>query len=301
MRASRTPGRAAGTGRARGPAGRCLFPLLLALPLGLLALVGAVRADSLAAPAEAPELGRPNAYVTDQAKLLTRAEILRIDRFLGKVERELGAQFALVIVPTTGPKPIEETAVELFERWGIGGRKSDEGLLLMVAVLDRKIRFEVGYGLEGALPDGRAGAIIRQKITPAFRSGQFATGLLDGLVEAARYVAEDKGLPPPLPDDRPAPARRDRRSTTFVILLLVFIVALLLFAMIAGRGGRGGRGRRVLRRGTVISPGGWTGRSGGWDWGGGGSGGGFGGGASGGGFGGFGGGASGGGGATGGW
>ncbi|MGH7724630.1 MAG: TPM domain-containing protein [Candidatus Eiseniibacteriota bacterium] len=254
--------------------------------------------------AEAPELGRAVAYVTDEAELLTRAEELRIDRYLGKVERELGTQFALVIVPTTGSKSIEETAVELFNRWGIGGKKLDEGLLLLVAVRDRKIRFEVGYGLEGSLPDGRVGGIIRQQITPAFRQERFGEGLLDGLVEAARYVAEDKGLPPPLPDGRPAPARRSQRNSPFWAMLFVFVIVIILFALISAsnRGGRGGRGGRFYRGGTIIpggwTTGGWTAGSGGWS---GGSGGGFGGGASGGGFGGFGGGASGGGGATGGW
>lgn len=292
-------------------AGATLVALAMAAPLVSLVPPPAFRVPAAFAQGvrdttlEAPDLGRATAYVTDEAGILSRAEFVRLDRYLGKVERELGVQMALVTVPTTGRKSIEEYAVELFERWGIGGKKQDEGLLLLVAFADRKIRFEVGYGLEGSLPDGRVGGIIRESIRPAFRRGEFAEGMLAGLVEAARYVAEDKGLPPPLPDDRPAPKKKDQRQILFAFLL-VFVVVMILLAVAAGRGG--GRGGRRRRGGGVFAPGPWGGwgdlgggSRGGWSSGGWSGGGGFGGGSSGGGFGGFGGGASGGGGATGGW
>jgi uncharacterized protein len=240
----------------------------------------------------APELGAPRAYVTDDAGILSAREELSLDRYLGKIERELGSQFALVTIATAQPRTIEEVAVELFADWGIGGAKADEGLLLLVAVTDRKVRFEVGYGLEGVLPDGRVGGIIRERITPDFRRGDYAAGLEAGLVEAARFVAESKGLPPPLPDDRPAPRKRRPASVPLIVILVVlFMVVSLIMGSI--NGGGGGRGRRRRRSGwePFILGSGWGG-------------GGFGGGSSGGGgggFGGFGGGMSGGGGATGSW
>ena len=266
-------------------------------------------ADSIAALGEtAPDLGRAQAYVTDAAGILKAREQGRIERYLGKVERTLGVQFALITVPTTEPQSIEEYAVEQFERWGIGGAKMDEGLLLLVAVNDRKIRFEVGYGLEGSLPDGRVGGIIRQHITPAMRAGRAGEGLLAGLVDAARYVAEDKGLPPPLPDDSPAPRTERARSLPLPVILFLVFIAFIVLTGILGGGGRGGGRRGRGRRGGGLGPliwttGGWGGGGLGGLGGGGGSwgGGGFGGGSSGGGFGGFGGGASGGGGATGSW
>ena len=262
-----------------------------------LVVAGAV----LAAPADstAPDLGPAQAYVTDDADILSAREELSLDRYLGKIERELGTQFAVVTIATASPKTIEDVAVELFQKWGIGGAKADEGLLLLVAVNDRKVRFEVGYGLEGVLPDGRVGGIIRERITPAFKAGDYAGGLTAGLVEAARYVAESKGLTPPLPDDQRAPRKRQKLPPQAIVYLVMFIVVMMIIAR--NNSGPRGRGRRRGGLGPFIFMGnGWGG--GGWSGGGfGGGGGGFGGGSSGGGFGGFGGGASGGGGATGSW
>ncbi|MEO6463687.1 MAG: TPM domain-containing protein, partial [Candidatus Eisenbacteria bacterium] len=254
-----------------------------------------------AAPGDttAPDLGRATARVTDDAGILKAREQARLERYLAKVEKALGVQMAVVTVETTRPQSIEEFAVRQFEQWGIGGARSDEGLLVVVAVADRKVRFEVGYGLEGVLPDGRVGGIIRSILTPAFREGSYGAGLLAGLVEAARFIAEEKGLPPPLPDegDAPPPAPRER-FPVWLIFVGLFIVLQVIAAI--SRGGGGGRGGRRRRRNSGLdsifwSTGGFGGGSSGGGFGG------FGGGASGGGFGGFGGGASGGGGATGSW
>ncbi len=253
---------------------------------------GAGPAQAAPGDTTAPDLGRARAYVTDDADLLAAGDEARIERYLERVDRELGVQFALVTIATAKPQRIEEYAVELFRDWGIGGAEDDEGLLLLVAVQERQIRFEVGYGLEGDLPDGRVGGIIRGIITPGMRAGDPAGALLGGLVEAARFVAEAKGLPPPVPDEAPAPRKRRERSIPLPIPL-AFVLVLLLVLVIAGNS----RPRRG-HRGPFIDSGGWGGGFGGGGFRGGG---GFGGGSSGGGFGGFGGGASGGGGATGGW
>ena len=283
-----------------------LHPLKRLLATGALVLlaIAAFPLASLAvlAPIDttAPDLGRAQAYVTDDAGVLKAREQGRIERYLGKVERELGVQFALITVSTTQPQTIEEYSVEQFKRWGIGGAEKDEGLLLLVAVEDHKVRFEVGYGLEGSLPDGRVGGIIREQITPALRDGRFGDGLLAGLVEAARYVAEDKRLPPPLPDEGPAPRREhDTPIPAALVMFLIFVLFVIFANFMNDRGGKGGGGRRRGRLGPLLWTIGNAGGFGGGGWSGGG--GGFGGGSSGGGFGGFGGGASGGGGATGSW
>ncbi len=271
--------------------------------LGLCTIVGLSHAAPVSlVPADttAPDLGRAQAYVTDDAGVLKAREQGRIERYLGKVERALGVQFALITVSTTQPQSIEEYSVKQFEQWGIGGARQDEGLLLLVAVEDRKVRFEVGYGLEGSLPDGRVGGIIREQIRPALQDGRFGDGLLAGLVEAARFVAVDKGLPPPLPDDSPAPPPAESGRVTVVTVLFFAFIAFIVMSRIVGGGKRGGgrrRGPDIFTLGGLggggFGGGGWSGGSSG--------GGGFGGGSSGGGFGGFGGGASGGGGATGSW
>ena len=244
-------------------------------------------ADSEAFAVRPEDLGPPQAYLTDRAGVLDATERARLERELAGIERALQVQFAVVLVPNVAPGTIEEFAVRLFERWGIGGAARDEGLLLVVAVEERSVRFEVGYGLEGALPDGRVGGIIREHILPRFRDGGYAAGIQAGIAAAAGFVAEAKGLPPPT--EVPAvPARRpQRRERTSPGVLVVVLVAIIVLGSLS-------RGQRRGRRGGFGGP--WYGGPfGGF------GGGGFGGGGFGGGFGGFGGGASGGGGATGRW
>ena len=239
-------------------------------------------ADALAVRPE--DLGRPQGYLTDMAGVLDATEESRIEGALAGIETALQVQFAVVTVPNVAPGTIEDFAVRLFERWGIGGAKQDEGLLLVVAVEERDVRFEVGYGLEGVLPDGRVGGIIREHIVPRFRDGGYADGISAGIAAAARFVAEAKGLPPPLA----APAARVRRQPRQIFppgVLVLVLVAIIVLGSLS-------RGSRRGRRGGLGGP--WYGGPFG-------GGGGFGGGSFGGGFGGFGGGASGGGGATGHW
>lgn len=255
-----------------------------------LACLGLVVAGLWPAAARAvrPEdLGPPRGYLTDRARLLDAAAARQIEASLAAIDSALHVQFAVVTVPNVAPGTIEEFAVRLFERWGIGDAKKDEGLLLVVAVEDRAVRFEVGYGLEGVLPDGRVGGIIRADMLPRFRAGDYAGGIAAGIGAAARFVAESKGLAAPAPMPTPEPGRR-RRQEGFPpgVLVLVLLAIIVLGGMTSGR--------RRRRRGGFGGP-----------WYGGGLGGGFGGGGLGGlgsgGFGGFGGGASGGGGATGRW
>jgi uncharacterized protein len=235
----------------------------------------------------------PTGYVTDVANVLDARERAAIESYLEQVDRALGSQFAVVIVPSVQPASIEEFSVKLYERWGVGDRERDQGLLLCVATVDRDVRFETGYGLEGALPDGKLGGIIRSRIVPRFRQGDYAGGILDAMVDAAAEVAESQGVAAPLPGagSRTPRAVTQRKLPSGLVLVIIFIV----LAIAISSSGSGGRRR-----------GGWGGGGGPWyggGFGGGGFGGfgGFGGGGSGGGFGGFGGGSSGGGGASGSW
>ena len=199
-------------------------------------------------------------------------------------------QFAVVTVPSLGEETIEQFSERQFRAWGVGANKKDEGVLLAIAVSEHKIRFEVGYGLEGPLPDGLVGGIIRNTLTPAFRERRFDNGVLDALTQAAAAVAADKHLPAPVPDGQPVPTRARGRPFP-----LSTIVALVLFVFVA-RSWIYHQSRYANRRyGSWGGPGGFGGGFGGF------GGGGFGGGSSGSGFGGFGGGSSGGGGASGGW
>jgi uncharacterized protein len=253
----------------------------LLLSFCLLALAGGSETSRALRP---EDLGRPQGYLTDEARVLDSEARHRIENYLAAIETALQVQCAVVTVPSVAPGTIEEFAVKLFETWGIGGAKKDEGLLLLVAVEEHQVRFEVGYGLEGVLPDGRVGGIIRQQIVPRFREGDYAGGILDGLAVAAEHIATAKGLAAPQPSGGRPPPRQRREGLPPSTLVLVLVAVIVLASL-----GSGSRRRR--RRGGFGGPwyGGWT------------SGGGFGGGGGGGGFGGFGGGASGGGGATGRW
>jgi uncharacterized protein len=193
----------------------------------------------------------------------------------------------VAIVPTLDGQAIEDLAVHVVETWGLGQKDRNNGVLLLIALKDRKARIEVGYGLEDRLTDALSRRILEDQLFPAFRKGDYAAGVLatcDGIIAATRgaYVA----------------APRKRRSTPH-LAMLVPLVILVVFILIGLQGGSGmtGRGRRRYYRSGPF----WWG--GGGLGGGGYGGGGFGGGGGGGGFGGFsgGGGLSGGGGASGSW
>ncbi len=144
--------------------------------------------------------GRPTGHVNDFAGILNAEEKAMIDGKLVAIEQSTGAQVAVVTVRTIGDdETIETYAEKLFREWGIGSADRDTGLLLLVAVDDRQMRIEVGYGLEGAVTDIQSGNIIRQVLTPAFQAGEYGQGIssavdalsatISGSPEAAQYSA----------------------------------------------------------------------------------------------------------------
>src|SRR3979411_3004321 len=115
--------------------------------------------------------------VVDQTGPLASGDIAALQQTLQNFEARKGSQVAVLIVPTTAPETIEQYSIRVAEAWKIGRRKVDDGALVVVAKDDRKLRIEVGYGLEGALNDATAKRIIDEVITPRFRSGDFSGGL----------------------------------------------------------------------------------------------------------------------------
>ena len=103
---------------------------------------------------------KPEGWVTDKAGLLDAGTRGRLEWTLGRVERTTGVEIAVVTFSTLAGQSVEEVAVGLFNAWGIGKKRKDEGVLLLVAKKERKLKIEVGYGLEGTIPDGLAGEII---------------------------------------------------------------------------------------------------------------------------------------------
>src|SRR5437868_9514281 len=139
----------------------------------ILALVRCWAVAGAAEVAVAPLSGR----VVDQTGTLSSGDIASLTQTLKNLEARKGSQVAVLIVPTTAPETIEQYSIRVAEAWKIGRRKIDDGALLVVAKDDRKLRIEVGYGLEGALNDVTAKRIIDEVITPRFRNGDFAGGI----------------------------------------------------------------------------------------------------------------------------
>ena len=135
--------------------------------------------------------------VTDSTGTLSAQNIARLEQQLAAFEREKGVQVAVLMVPTVQPESIEEYAVRVFERWKLGRKRVDDGVLLIIAKDDRKLRIEVGYGLEGALNDATAKRIISDDIVPHFKRGDFAAGV-DAGVSRILLVAGGEPLPPPV-------------------------------------------------------------------------------------------------------
>jgi uncharacterized protein len=240
------------------------------------------------------------APVNDFANVIDAASERELERRILALQKATGDVVVVATVPTFKPAgSIEEYAVKMFENGGkgIGVKGKDNGLLILVAVEDRRVKIEVGYGLEGFVTDGYAGQTIRELILPAFKAGQYGRGLVAGTTRLINRIAEQQGAT--LQDVPPSPAVEQRRERStgnrFPTGLIVFIVILILMMS---------RRRRRRRHWGVGPWSGWNSGVGPFGGSGGGFGGGFGGfggGGGGGGFGGFGGGRSGGGGASGGW
>jgi uncharacterized protein len=136
--------------------------------------------------------------VVDQTATLTGDEVASLNQTLKEFEARKGSQIAVLIVPTTEPEAIEQYSIRLAEAWKIGRKKIDDGAILLVAKNDRKLRIEVGYGLEGALTDVTTKRIIDEIITPKFRSGDFAGGISAGVDQIIRVI-DGEALPAPVP------------------------------------------------------------------------------------------------------
>jgi len=147
----------------------------------------------LADVAVPPLVGR----VVDQTATLSSGDIDALQQTIRAFESSKGSQVAVLMVPTTQPETIEQYSIRVAEAWKIGRKKYDDGVLLVVAKNDRKLRIEVGYGLEGALNDASAKRIIDETITPRFRSGDFAGGISNGVDRIIRVIDGEK-LPAPV-------------------------------------------------------------------------------------------------------
>ena len=266
------------------------------------ALSAAIAIAGPARPAVARQWPAPLGFVSDFAGIVDPASADSIAALAAELKEKTGAELAVVTVKDIGGETIDPVAVELFQQWGIGGKGKDDGALILVALAERRVRIEVGYGLEGILPDGKTGSIIRLVMGPDLHADRFGPALLRGSEAVANVIAQDRGVTLEHRGSGIAPAgSRESPWPRGLFFVLVILLPILISARInSNRGsGRWGDWRSGRRRNWYDPWGGFGGGRGGLGGFGGGGGGGRGGG--GGGFGGFGGGGSGGGGASGGF
>jgi len=231
-------------------------------------------------------LPRPNPpkLVNDVAGVLSPEQREILEQKLVALDDSSSNQIAIVLIPTLDGYPIEEYANKLFREWGIGHKGTNNGVLIIAAINDRKVRIEVGYGLEGAIPDVTASDIYNNLIVPAFRDQNYYRGLDDATTALSKAAVGEYKI------------KKEKKGKSKGKPLFTFLAMLIFILLVVAGGGRGGggsmshRGYSDVATGMLLGSLLGGGRS---------SGGGFG--DSGGGFGGFGGGSSGGGGAGGGW
>jgi uncharacterized protein len=147
--------------------------------------------------------------VVDQTGTLSSGDIASLTQTLKNLELRKGSQVAVLIVPTTQPETIEQFSIRVADAWKIGRKKIDDGALLVVAKDDRRLRIEVGYGVEGALTDVTTKRIIDEIITPKFKSGDFAGGISAGV---ERIIGVIDGEPLPAPPQRQQPSQQQQGS-----------------------------------------------------------------------------------------
>jgi len=233
-------------------------PLLLSLCFFFLTV-------SVAGAAAVPALrGRVNDY----AQILTPEQSNALDAQLARLEQDTGHQVAVLTLPSLDGEDIEGFSIRVAENWKIGKKGFDNGVILIVAVNDRKLRLEVGYGLEGILPDLTANRIIRDYIVPLFRSGDFAAGIVSGINAVEKVIRKE-----PLPETARKQAQGRGSSLNFIVMLVITFAILGLFGFSSGanRRSNGMWATGSRRRGPTFWGG--TGGFGGGGFGGGGGGG----------------------------
>lgn len=160
---------------------RCAFGVLLALLF-----------TTVQGKAQFPTQ-KPTGYVNDLAGVLSPAARQQLEALCAELDQKAKAQLAIVTVRSLQGRPLEEFTVDLATKWGIGPKGSDRGVMLFLAIQDRRNRIEVGYGLEPIIPDGRAGSILRD-MTPYLRNGDYDGAMRLGASTIAQIIAQDAGV-----------------------------------------------------------------------------------------------------------
>jgi uncharacterized protein len=178
--------------------------------------------------------------VTDFTGTLHDSERRSLERKLAEFEKRKGSQIAVLIIPTTEPESIEQYAIRVAEAWRLGRKGVDDGVLLLVAKNDRRLRIEVGRGLEGAIPDLAAKRIVTQFITPQFKQGNYGEGLAAGTDWIIRLI-DGETLPAPKPKSAPGASElEDIWPVAIVVAIILGAILRTMFGRVMGAGIAGG-------------------------------------------------------------
>ena len=218
-----------------------------AVALRCLSILFAIVVLATAVTAQKLDELKPQGYVNDFAGVLSQSAKNQLSALCAEVDQKAQAQIAVVIVKSLEGRPLEDYSVALATRWGIGPKQKARGVMILLAVQDRVDRFEVGYGLEPILPDGRVGGFGREAV-PYLRAGNYDAAVLLMTRRVADVIAQDRGITlaggSPSRAGRRADSKHD--SPASVIAVIIFLVVLLTFI---GRSGGFGGGSGYNRRG----------------------------------------------------
>lgn len=189
---------------------------------------------------------KPEGYVSDFARVLDTASRTQLERYCALVEKKTGAQMALVTLESVAGEPIEDVVNAMYRRWGIGKRETNEGVMLLLATRDRRMRLEVGYGLEPAIPDGFAGSVLRS-MRPALRQGRYDEALMEAAHVLGSRIAEVKGV-----TLESGPPRRSRSRPRADIPWPLMLGGLFLLFWLISAGSRRGRRSSGFLPGLIV-------------------------------------------------
>ena len=208
---------------------------------------------SVGRPADIPKM--PQTYVVDQAGIINDTVEHRLNGYLQELEQKTTAQMVVLTIPSLEGESIEDFSIRIaHDKWKLGQKGKDNGVLFLISVKDRKYRIEVGYGLEGVLPDSLVGSLGRDVLVPYFRKGDYSNGIFATTLAMANIIAADAGVKiegMPSINYRTSPTGNGKSSPLSMIIGIVFLIimgilfiknprAFMLFLLFSSMGGRRG-------------------------------------------------------------
>jgi uncharacterized protein len=211
------------------------------------------------AKTEIPQTPTSSMYVQDYANVLSNDAKYKINTLGASLQKKTKAQIVVVTIKALEGTPVEEYSLGILRQWGVGDKSLNNGVVMLIAVEDKKSRIEVGYGLEGALPDAKTGQLQDEYMLPYFKNGEYESGILNGYAAVAGVVANEYGVQLDA-QSKPVKAVSQEKTSFFdtistigiaiIILALVILdfiffggrFTFLILSILNSRGGRGGGG-----------------------------------------------------------